>query len=128
MCLLGTPFSSPVSVEAGHGCAERGHGCTGMPRGQDPEGPGHGGTKGRAAALSTVGFASTVLARVVLPFGCSLFSRAGLPAPLCGHSPQLMGETSKTGWEAIENAAPLNCCGWHASGLALSDGHVQCRR
>lgn len=56
---------------------------TSVPKGQHPEGPGQGGTKGRAVVLDEVGLTSSVLACMVLPFGCSLFSRAGLPAPLC---------------------------------------------
>lgn len=58
--------------------------CTSVPKGWDPEGPGHGGCKGRAVVLNTAGLTSTVLACMVLTFGCRLFSRAGLPAPLCG--------------------------------------------
>lgn len=68
---------------------------TSVPKGQHPEGPGQGGTKGRAVVLNKAGLTSTVLACMVLPSGCSLFSRAGLPAPLCRALPAAHGKNEQ---------------------------------
>lgn len=75
---------------------------------------GHGGTEGRALSLSTAGLDATVLARVVLPFGCSLFLMAGVSAALCGALAPAHGgnKRNRVGGHAKYCSLELLCMGW----------------
>lgn len=68
------------------------------------------------------------LPALVLPLGRSLFWRAELSAAWCGAlTPAHGGNKRNRVGEAAQNAGPLNCCAWHAWGVARSDSHIQCR-
>lgn len=105
--------------------AERGRGCTGVPSGRDPEGPGHGGTRGRAAALSTAGLASAVLTRLLLPLLMQLVLEG---TPVWGTPCRSLGKQEKQGRRPSKMLLPRTAVRGVRGGWPCSEGHVQCRR